>query len=305
MEQSAKVGTAEMIGHLKTLHKDRSKNVFVRLSLITMVLLIGYSWSLGDLLNLSNSFTTRGENIERFFGELQPYELRGESFSMHSYLSWSKAILAEKGSQALQVTLAISVAAIVLSGISGNLLAIPAARNFMSGFNRSQSHLGGMFLAGAIRLLLIFLRAIPEYVWAFLFISLLGPSAWPLVLALALHNCGIIGKLSAEVIEDLPEEPQTSLSSIGASRLQIMLAAVLPVVLPRCLLFFFYRWETCVREATVLGMLGIVSLGFWIQDARARNFYDEMVFFILLGAFLVIIGDMVSTLVRAYVRRIS
>ena len=84
-----------------------------------------------------------------------------------------------------------------------------------------------------------------------------------------------------------------------------MLAAVLPVVLPRCLLFFFYRWETCVREATVLGMLGIVSLGFWIQDARARNFYDEMVFFILLGAFLVIIGDMVSTLVRAYVRRIS
>ena len=72
MEQSTKVGTAEMIGHLKTLHKDRSKNVFVRLSLITMVLLIGYSWSLGDLLNLSNSFTTRGENIERFLGNSNP-----------------------------------------------------------------------------------------------------------------------------------------------------------------------------------------------------------------------------------------
>ena len=41
MEQSIMVGTAEMIGHLKTLHKDRSKNVFVRLSLIAMVLLIG------------------------------------------------------------------------------------------------------------------------------------------------------------------------------------------------------------------------------------------------------------------------
>ena len=52
-------------------------------------------------------------------------------------------------------------------------------------------------------------------------------------------------------------------------------------------------------------MLGIVSLGFWIQDARARNFYDEMVFLILLGALLVIIGDVISTLVRAYVRRIS
>ena len=125
------------------------------------------------------------------------------------------------------------------------------------------------------------------------------------MLALALHNSGIIGKLSAEVIEDLPREQLRSLTSIGASRLQIVMAAVAPAALPRLLLFFFYRWETCVREATVLGMLGIVSLGFWIQDARARNFYDEMFFLILLGAFIVMIGDVVSTLVRAYVRRAS
>lgn len=290
---------------LKMLHKRRSKNIFVRLSLVIMVLLIGYTWISGDFLNTSNSFAQRAENIERFLGELQPYELRSGTFSIHSYLSWAKAIMIEKGFQAMHLTLAISVAAIVLSGIWGNLLAITAAQNFTSGFNRDDSRLSSILLTSPTRLLLIFLRAIPEYVWAFLFLSLLGPSAWPLVLALALHNCGIIGKLSAEVIEDLPEQPQISLSSIGASRLQIMLAAVLPVALPRFLLFFFYRWETCVREATVLGMLGIVSLGFWIQDARARNFYDEMVFLILLGAFLVIIGDVISTLVRAYVRRIS
>ena len=270
-----------------------------------MLLLIGYTWIFGGFLDTSKSFPQRAENIERFLKELQPYTLRGESFSIQSYLSWTKAIMIEKGSQAMHVTLAISVAAIVLSGIWGNLLAILAARNFTSGFNEDQSHLRSTVLASPARLLLIFLRAIPEYVWAFLFLSLLGPSAWPLVLALALHNCGIIGKLSAEVIENLPDQPQLSLSSIGASRLQIMLAAALPVALPRFLLFFFYRWETCVREATVLGMLGIVSLGFWIQDARARNFYDEMVFLILLGALIVIIGDVISTLVRAYVRRIS
>ena len=277
----------------------------MRLSLVIMLLLIGYTWIFGGFLDTSKSFPQRAENIERFLKELQPYTLRGETFSIQSYLSWTKAIMIEKGSQAVHVTLAISVAAIVLSGIWGNLLAILAARNFTSGFNKDQSHLRNTVLASPARLLLIFLRAIPEYVWAFLFLSLLGPSAWPLVLALALHNCGIIGKLSAEVIENLPDQPQLSLSSIGASRLQIMLAAALPVALPRFLLFFFYRWETCVREATVLGMLGIVSLGFWIQDARARNFYDEMVFLILLGALIVIIGDVISTLVRAYVRRIS
>ena len=290
---------------LKMLHRGRSRNIFVRLSLVIMLLLIGYTWIFGGFLDTSKSFPQRAENIERFLKELQPYKLRGESFSLQSYLSWTKAIMIEKGSQAVHVTLAISVAAIVLSGIWGNLLAILAARNFTSGFNKDQSPLRSIVLASPARLLLIFLRAIPEYAWAFLFLSLLGPSAWPLVLALALHNCGIIGKLSAEVIENLPDQPQLSLSSIGASRLQIMLAAALPVALPRFLLFFFYRWETCVREATVLGMLGIVSLGFWIQDARARNFYDEMVFLILLGALLVIIGDVISTLVRAYVRRIS
>ena len=71
----------------------------------------------------------------------------------------------------------------------------------------------------------------------------------------------------------------------------------------RFLLFFFYRWETCVREATVLGMLGISSLGFWIQDARARNHYDDMFFLILLGGLLVLIGDLVSAAAREWVRR--
>ena len=294
-----------MKDHLTQLYIARPKTNFVRLSLLVMALLISYAWIGGGFLSSNNSVIQRTENLERFVGELKPYELRGESFNIYSYLLWLKTMMAEKGWQAAKMTLAISVAAIVLGGILGNLLAIPASRNFASNFNRGHLTLSALLVAGPARLLLIFLRTVPEYVWAFLLLSLIGPNAWPLVLALALHNAGIIGKLSAEVIENLPEQPQVSLHSAGASRLQIMLIAVLPAALPRLLLFFFYRWETCVREATVLGMLGIVSLGFWIQDARARNFYDEMVFFILLGALIVVIGDVISTLVRAHVRRIS
>ena len=43
----------------------------------------------------------------------------------------------------------------------------------------------------------------PEYIWAFLLLFLLGPTAWPAVLALAIHNAGILGKLASEVVEDL------------------------------------------------------------------------------------------------------
>ena len=95
----------------------------------------------------------------------------------------------------------------------------------------------------------------------------------------------------------------TALRALGATRSQIVFSAFYPLAFSRFLLFFLYRWETCVREATVLGMLGISSLGFWIQDARARNHYDEMFFLILLGGTLVLIGDLLSAGAREWVRR--
>ena len=55
----------------------------------------------------------------------------------------------------------------------------------------------------------------------------------------------------------------------------------------------------------MLGMLGIVSLGYWIIDARPRFHYDEMVFLILLGSGIVLLGDLVSMLLRGAVRRAS
>ena len=288
---------------LDRLYHERPKNHLVRLSLLAMIALIAGTWIFGNFVETGH--TNRLANLERFLNELQPYPLQDRNFDLSIALSWSSDLIDEKGWKAMSTTLAISVAAIVLAGIWGTLLALPAARNITAGFTYDPPKLLWILIVCATRLILIFLRAIPEYVWAFLLLALLGPTAWPAVLALALHNSGIIGKLSAEVIEDLPREQLRSLTSIGASRLQIIMAAVAPAALPRLLLFFFYRWETCVREATVLGMLGIVSLGFWIQDARARNFYDEMFFLVLLGAFIVMIGDVVSTLVRAYVRRAS
>ncbi|HRV82758.1 MAG TPA: ABC transporter permease, partial [Planctomycetota bacterium] len=67
--------------------------------------------------------------------------------------------------------------------------------------------------------------------------------------------------------------------------------------------FFFYRFETCVREATVLGMLGVVSLGYHIREMRARQFYDEMLVLVVLGGLLVLAADLVSGLLRHRLRR--
>ena len=283
----------------------------MRHSSLALGVLAVLAWSNRELWPRELLSPRRLANLERFLGELLPYPLQGQPFDFHVALHWAGEILTEKGWAATGTTLALAVAAIVLAAIGALLFTLPAARTvanpepFLPALRLPSRLTAGLWsgLVTLVRGLLIVCRSIPEYIWAFLFLAVLGPNAWPVVLALAVHNFGTLGKLGAEVVEDLEERPLAALRSLGATRLQIAATAIFPITLPRFLLFFFYRWETCVREATVLGMLGISSLGFWIVDARARNHYDEMFFFVLLGAALVLMGDLVSALVRSFVRR--
>ena len=297
----------------RALRRNRPRSRLARATAVALTALVAWAWFSGDF-DAGSLFTDRSaRNLHRFIGELRPHPLQGKAWDTGVAAGWVADQLADRGIQAMLATLALSVAAIVLAGLMGGLLAMPAARNiatpepFLPAPRRPSSALRNAWraVAALTRLFLIFLRAIPEYVWAFLFLGLLGPGAWPVVLALAIHNTGILGKLNAEVIENLEPAPLKALRGLGASRTRIGIAAILPAALSRFLLYFFYRWETCVREATVLGMLGVVSLGYWVQDARARTHYDEMFLFILLGAVLILVGDAVSALARRSLRRAS
>ena len=85
----------------------------------------------------------------------------------------------------------------------------------------------------------------------------------------------------------------------GARRSQVYVSAFLPESFNRFLMYLFYRWETCIRETTVLGMLGVASLGLEISLARGfHRAYDEMFFYVLLGASVIFIGDLISVYAR-------
>lgn len=303
--------TTRAVAEIRRLRRMRPRNRFVHWSLAALFGLSLGSWIFGNFGLSGWIASERLRNLERFAGELRPYPLQGRAWDTGIALEWASGLMASRGWEAAAATLAISVAAIALAAVLGTFLSLPAARTlispepFLPGPRRAS--MPARLLSTAVlvltRFVLTFLRSIPEYVWAFLLLAMLGPTAWPAVLALALHNAGILGKLNAEVIENLERPVFESLRALGAGRAQIVIAGVSPVAFPRFLLLFFYRWETCVREATVLGMLGISSLGFWIQDARARNLYDEMFFLVLVGAGLILIGDLLSALARTAVRR--
>jgi phosphonate transport system permease protein len=298
---------------IQRLAAGRPRSHVLRSSAAILVALVGYAWATGKF-RLEDLFSERRiANLQRFAGELVPYPLQSQGWDWEIALRWASELVVNRGGHAAAATLAISIAAIVIAGLGAMALALPATRTFAAPepygpHSRPPSSITRLLWALCVwttRALLIFLRAVPEYVWTFVLIGMIGPNVWAAVLALAIHNTGILGKLNAEVAENLEPGNLAGLRSLGASRLQVAVAGIVPAITPRFLLFFFYRWETCVREATVLGMLGIVSLGFFMQDARARQHYDVMLFFIAIGAGLVLVGDLLSAAAREAVRRSS
>lgn len=298
---------------VRRLADDRPRSRMLRWSGAGMAALVVYSWTVGNFSLDEVLSARRLDNLQRFASELVPYPLQAREWDWAIAAGWTGELLAARGWQAAGTTLAISIGAIILAGLGAIVLALPATRTFAApepyGPHARRPSAGRRVAWAACvtftRALLIFLRAVPEYVWAFLLVAVIGPNVWAAVLALALHNAGILGKLNAEVAENLEPETLAGLRALGASRRQIALTGIVPAVAPRFLLFFFYRWETCVREATVLGMLGIASLGYFLQDARARQQYDVMLAYILIGAVIVVVGDLLSAAARETIRRSS
>ncbi len=300
-----------MSARVQSLYKSRPQSRFVQASVWFFALFTLMTW-LSGVIQPGSFFTSRRlENLDRFLTtDIVPLPLREGGFDLGVFTTWVQGILLDHGLDALFATLAISVLAIVMAMLLSWLFAPLAAANLATRrpFDAAPGadRFGWRALRLVTRAVMILLRSIPEYVLAFLLLAILGPNhAWPAVLALALHNSGILGRLGAETIENLDPAPLRTLSALGAPRRSVLVSAVFPLALGRYLLYFFYRFETCVREATVLGMLGVVSLGYYIQEARGKMFYDEMLLLILLGAGIVIASDLLSALARRYLRTAS
>ncbi|MCG8591265.1 MAG: ABC transporter permease subunit [Proteobacteria bacterium] len=287
------------------LWRTRPRDRFVRLSFAALAAAVVAACFFGGLDWGGLFGQERAANWRRFLAEVRPFPLQGRDFDLGLAVAWALDLWRVRGGEALAATLFLAVAASVLAFVAGLLFAFPAARNW----SRPDPFAGSAArwpaartlwfgLYAGTRVLLILLRSMPEYVLAFLLVALVGPGAWPVLLALALHNTGVLGRLQADLVEDVDAQGPRALAGVGAGRFAVAGFAIVPALLPRFLLFFFYRFETCVREATVLGLLGWVSLGFWVADARARAHTDELLFFVVLGGVLVGLADVLSDEVR-------
>jgi len=316
---------------IATLWRQRPRDRFLRGSLWALGVLASVSlvtgffleirWS-GDVHGFSGLFATdevrwtfssgewerRLNNLDRFMGEITPAPLRPDAgVTWHQWLGG----IAHYALPAAWTTLLISVVSIVLAAAAAWITlplvsrAAAVARPWLDAGRPPLRLVRQLWNAvrQIVKALHILTRAVPEIILAFFFLAVFGGNVWPAVLALALHNFGILGRLGAETIDNASPEIPAVLRAAGATRLQIMGLAIFPAVLPRFLIYFFYRWETCLRETTALGILGCATLGYYIRDVNSRFRYDEMMVLIVLGALIVILGDFGSALVRWWARR--
>ena len=140
--------------------------------------------------------------------------------------------------------------------------------------------------------ILIFLRSTPELMLAFVFLLLLGPSLLPAWLALALHNGALIALLMARHADTItPGAPGLPASGRLAYEL-------LPRVYPGLLALLYYRAEVILRETAILGMLGIATLGFYIEEGFDYLMFDVAFFLLMVTAMLNIGVDALSRRLR-------
>ena len=167
--------------------------------------------------------------------------------------------------------------------VCGVILAVPFA--VMAARNVTPSR----FLYGFARSVIALTRAVPDLIWALLFVTAVGLGPFPGALALSVHSIGMLGRLFAEIIEDMDMGPVEALTLTGAGRMQVFSQAVVPSLLPSLLGIALYRFDENLRSSLVLGFVGAGGLGF--QMLTAMNLFQyQSVSTLLIVTFLLVIG---------------
>ena len=113
--------------------------------------------------------------------------------------------------------------------------------------------------------LLSVVRAIPDFLYALIFVAAVGIGPLPGILALIFFNVGVVAKLLSETVDAIDTGPIEAADAAGSGRTQMVRWAVLPQVLPNYVAFSLYAFELNVRASTVLGFVGAGGIGFLLR----------------------------------------
>jgi phosphonate transport system permease protein len=149
-----------------------------------------------------------------------------------------------------------------------------------------------------VRRLMDACRATNEMVFAMLFIVAVGLGPFAGVLALFVHTTGTLSKLFSEAVEAIDPRPVEGIRATGAHKLAEIAYGVIPQVMPLWLSYSLYRFESNVRSASVVGMVGAGGIGVILFEVIRSFEYAQTCAVLLMLIVTVSLIDMGSSWLR-------
>lgn len=189
--------------------------------------------------------------------------------------------------QLLIETVQMALVSTVLGSVLSLFVAMAAASN-----------LSPRWLYYPARWIMNVIRAIPDLVFALMFVSAVGLGPFAGILAMTLGSIGSIGKIYAEAMESVDNGPIVALRSVGASQRQVIQYGVLPQAAPLLVSYTLLLFEGSVRGATMLGLVGAGGIGLELTTAMRMYDYGHLSAIIICIILLVTAIDQGSALIR-------
>ena len=254
---------------------DRSQGRRAAIWSIAILVLVALHWVAFEATEFRlEKLVSGASGMMRFIGEAFPPDLSSEVLT--------------QGLEGALTTLWI--------GLLGTTVSVPLAL-LLAIFGARTTTPNG-FVYQIARGILSFFRAVPDIVFALIFVTAVGLGPFAGVLALILHNTGVMGKLWSEAMEDIDPGPEQALRTAGASRWQVVANATIPSVLPQFTGLLLYRFDVNVRSSLVLGLVGAGGIGLLINKAIKTFQFDEMMTYLIIVLVLIVVVDLASAWIR-------
>ncbi len=185
-------------------------------------------------------------------------------------------------------TLLMAYVGTVLGAFGALLLCFLASKNITD----------RQWLVFGARRLLEFSRTVPEMVFALIFVAAFSLGPLPGILALAIHTAGALGKLFAEVTENIDMKPVDGVLASGGSWVQKVRFAVLPQVASNFVSYALLRFEINVRGAAVLGFVGAGGIGQTLLEVIRKFYYADVSALLVLIIATVMVIDALTERIR-------
>ena len=289
------IGLPTFVFHLETAFKEGQYSEVAALLILFYVVIASMRiwmkrplipvYLIGAAVILPWGISFSFENIVRFLTEdIVPHPLRTGA-GWDALWDWLHLMIFEQALPGTLATVQLTMIALVATGFL-TIILFPLISPLL--LRKASRFCGHLFLVIA--------RSTPEYILAFILLQLWGPSMLPAIIALTIHNGAIIGHLIGRYTETV------SLRQDAAKGLNRYAYEVLPRVYRPMLALLFYRWEVIMRETAILGILGIATLGFYVDSAFADLRFDRAILLIAITALLNICVDAISRSVRSRLR---